>query len=371
MGDDLQIAYQSFELATLYRAIGKFDEAKSKFQSALAGFKIAKKMDFYLKCQNALLRLHAEALDFEAINSIKEEIQDFVIKDSLELTSQTYYTLGICAGYKEQVDLAVDYFGKSLGLAFKEENKEDMCHAIFGIATCYLNKGELDKALEEIQKLRVFFEVIPLSDLKNATEVLYGLVLCSQKKYDLAIEALWKAYEALKKDHNTATLINVLYALGKTYFNAGKKEEARLYLRLAHKAVPKAHLIQSLNKITALLDQLEDDKKLSYDLVIKIEDHAVFEKKQGSVDFKNQFILLDLLYLFAKEPGKVFTKEDLVKHIWNQDYNPSVHDNKVYVTIKRLRKLLEPDVEKPFYIYRSKNGYFLNQNIKVKIETQN
>ncbi|MCB0348104.1 MAG: tetratricopeptide repeat protein [Bdellovibrionales bacterium] len=371
MGDDLQIAYQSFELATLYRAIGKFEEAKSKFQSALAGFKTARKMDFYLKCQNALLRLHAEALDFEAINAIKEEIQDFVIKDSLELTSQTYYTLGICAAYKEQVDLAVDYFSKSLGLAFKEDNKEDMCHAIFGMATCYLNKGKLDSALEEIQKLRVFFEVIQLPDLKNATEVVYGLVLCAQKKYDLAIEALWKAYEALKKDHNTATLINVLYALGKTYFNAGKKEEAKLYLRLAHKAVPKAHLVQSLNKITALLDQLEDDKKSAYDLVIKIEDHAVVEKKQGSVDFKNQFILLDLLYLLAKEPGKIFTKEDLVKHIWNQDYNPSVHDNKVYVTIKRLRKLLEPNVEKPFYIYRSKNGYFLNQNIKVKIETQN
>jgi tetratricopeptide (TPR) repeat protein len=371
VGDELQAAYQSFELATLYRAIGKFDEAKSKFQLALDGFKKTKKMDFYLKCQNALLRLHAEALDYEAINSIKEEIQDFVIKDSLELTSQTYYTLGICAAYKEQAELALDYFGKSLGLAFKDENKEDMCHAIFGIATCYLNQAKLAEALEEIQKLRVFFEVIQLPDLKNATEVLYGLVLCSQKKFEPAIEALWKAYEALKKEHNTATLINVLYALGKTYFSAGKKEEAKLYLRLAHKAVPKKHLIQSLNRITDLLEQLEDDKKLDYDLVLRLEDHAVLEKNQGSVDFKNQFILLDLLYLFAKQPGKIFTKEDLVKHIWNQDYNPSVHDNKVYVTIKRLRKLLEPDLEKPFYIYRSKNGYFLNQNIKVKIESQN
>lgn len=371
MGDELQAAYQSFELATLYRAIGKFEEAKSKYQLALEGFKAAKKMDFYLKCQNALLRLHAEALDHEAINKIKEEIQDFVIKDALELTSQTYYTLGICAAYKEQVELAQDYFSKSLSLAFKEENKEDMCHAIFGIATCYLNVNKLPEALEEIQKLRVFFEVIQLPDLKNATEVLYGLILGAQKKYDQAIEALWKAYEALKKDHNTATLINVLYALGKTYLSANKKEEARLYLRLAYKAVPKQYLKQSLNKITTLLELVEDDAKHEYDLVLKLEDHAVLEKKQGSVDFKNQFILLDLLYLFAKQPGKIFTKEDLVKHIWNQDYNPSVHDNKVYVTIKRLRKLLEPDLEKPFYIYRSKNGYFLNQNVKVKIETQN
>jgi DNA-binding response OmpR family regulator len=54
--------------------------------------------------------------------------------------------------------------------------------------------------------------------------------------------------------------------------------------------------------------------------------------------------------------------------VWKQDYDPGIHDNKIYVTIKRLRKLIEPDYEKPRYIFRAKNGYYLNKNTKVLLE---
>ena len=33
-----------------------------------------------------------------------------------------------------------------------------------------------------------------------------------------------------------------------------------------------------------------------------------------------------------------------------------------------LRQLIEPDFDKPKYIYRAKNGYYLNRNAKVSIE---
>ena len=74
---------------------------------------------------------------------------------------------------------------------------------------------------------------------------------------------------------------------------------------------------------------------------------------------------MDLLKLFISKQGEVFSKEFLVEHIWKQDYDPAVHDNKIYVTIKRLRKMIEPDYDRPKYIFRSKNGYFLNKSIKV------
>ena len=87
-----------------------------------------------------------------------------------------------------------------------------------------------------------------------------------------------------------------------------------------------------------------------------------------SVDFKNQFVLLDMLRLFINSPGETFSKEELVKRVWKQNYDPSVHDNKIYVTIKRLRKLIEPDYEKPKYIFRAKNGYYLNKETKIFFE---
>ena len=85
----------------------------------------------------------------------------------------------------------------------------------------------------------------------------------------------------------------------------------------------------------------------------------------GKIDFKNQFILLDLLKLFISNQGQIFSKEYLVEHVWKQNYDPEVHDNKIYVTIKRLRKMIEPDYDKPKYIFRAKNGYYLSKSAKV------
>ncbi|MFN9068914.1 MAG: helix-turn-helix domain-containing protein, partial [Bdellovibrionales bacterium] len=67
-------------------------------------------------------------------------------------------------------------------------------------------------------------------------------------------------------------------------------------------------------------------------------------------------------------PGIVFSKEYLVENVWRQAYDPSVHDNKIYVTIKRLRKMIEPDFDKPKYIFRAKNGYFMNKSARVHLE---
>jgi DNA-binding response OmpR family regulator len=93
------------------------------------------------------------------------------------------------------------------------------------------------------------------------------------------------------------------------------------------------------------------------------------ERKLGRIDFKNQFILLDLLRLFVQNQGTIYSKEYLVENIWRQPYDPAVHDNKIYVTIKRLRKLIEPDYEKPKYIFRAKNGYYMNKAARVHLDS--
>ena len=68
--------------------------------------------------------------------------------------------------------------------------------------------------------------------------------------------------------------------------------------------------------------------------------------------------------MFMGTPGQVYSKEEIVNNIWQQEYDPRVHDNKLYVTIKRLRKLIEPENDKPKYLYRAKNGYYFNKDVK-------
>jgi len=115
------------------------------------------------------------------------------------------------------------------------------------------------------------------------------------------------------------------------------------------------------------MNDLSKSESSSSDLVFDLDNHAIVERSLGKIDFKNQFILLDLLKLFISNQGQIFSKEYLVEHVWKQNYDPEVHDNKIYVTIKRLRKMIEPDYDKPKYIFRAKNGYYLNKSAKVEI----
>src|SRR5690606_17862702 len=68
----------------------------------------------------------------------------------------------------------------------------------------------------------------------------------------------------------------------------------------------------------------------------------------------------------ASQPGKIFTKEELVDKIWRESYNPMIHDSKVYTSISRLRKLIEPDFRRPMYILNERDGYAFNPAIQLE-----
>ena len=148
------------------------------------------------------------------------------------------------------------------------------------------------------------------------------------------------------------------------YYELGDKDSAKMYFTLAKKMTQPIQY-NVLEDINEKLAELGGDSDNDYDLVFDSGNNTLTERKKGRVDFKSQFILMDLMKLFVKNPGEVFSKEALVNNVWKQDYNPAVHDNKIYVTIKRLRKMVEPDYDKPKYIFRSKQGYYLNKTIKV------
>lgn len=353
------------ELAKLYYERCDFGIALEKFKTAANVYFEEKNLDRYLKCQNYLLRIHAEREDHENIRITKERLQDLVLKEGFELNAKTYYTLGICASYKGQSDVALDYFQKSLAIALAADSKEDICYAINGLAIAYYNLDRMSEALKEIYNLQVFFQVMDLKDLKLSSQMLNGHILRKMKKFDQALEILWECYDILRAEKNMYVYLSLLYGMALTYKEAGETDMARMYLRLAKKSADPENLKYLCRHIDQQLGELGVSAGDDYDLIFDPGSNSLLEKKKGRVDFKNQFILLDMLRLFMKEPGAVYSKEYLVKHVWRQEYDPEVHDNKIYVTIKRLRKLIEPDYDKPKYIFRAKNGYYLNRNAKI------
>jgi tetratricopeptide (TPR) repeat protein len=357
-----------YEIGKLYTDRCDFIQAHAYLKRAADGYLVKRDFKNYLKCVNGLLRTYAELEDHGAIDSLKEQLQTLVLKEKISLDARTYYSLGLCASFKGQTKTALEFLEKSLAVALADDDKENICYAINGIAIVYTTLNRFEDALKEIYNLQVFFQVLPLPELKLSSQIMNGHILREMGKYDQAIEIFQKCYEELREQKNLYMYICLLYAFGVTYLEAGNREMALLYLTLAKKTADPENMKYSYRKIEKRLAKLGGDEDVDYDLVFDSVNKQITEKKKGKVDFRNQFILLDLLRMFVKTPGEVYSKEAIVEKIWKQSYDPSVHDNKLYVTIKRLRKMIEPDFEKPKYIFRAKNGYYLNKSARVRID---
>lgn len=365
MGRLGQLPDSLFELGKLYCDRGDFRVAIEKLQAAAETYFQEKEFDGYLKCTNLLLRMYAELEDHKAIDQTKERLQELVLNEKFELNAKTYYSLGLCASHKGQYKTALEYLEKSLSLALSADDKENVCFAISGLAIVYTALGRFEDALKEIYNLQVFFQVMPMPELELSSQILNGHILRRMAKYDQALDVFWRCYDLLKAQKNLYMYVSLLYAMGVTYAESGDKDMGRMYLTLAKRTIDGDNLRYCARVIDQKLEELGGKREAQYDIVFDQSSKAIVERKKGRIDFKNQFILLDMLRLFLKNPGEVYSKEALVKRVWKQEYDPGIHDNKIYVTIKRLRKMIEPDYDKPKYIFRAKNGYYLNRNTKV------
>ncbi|MFN7903671.1 MAG: winged helix-turn-helix domain-containing protein [Pseudobdellovibrionaceae bacterium] len=361
------IAESKLEIAQLYCDRGEYKKALEAVEPAQDLFYAAKNYRGYLDVLNLKLRIHAEMEDHQAIFAIKDKLQDLVLKEGFELNSRTYYTLAICADYKDQTDVALEYLQKSLALGLAVDHKEDICRAIFGLAKMYSHPKiqRYEDALKEIYNLEVFFQVYDFPEIRFSTRMVNSQILMQLHKYEEALEVTWKAYEEVKNIKRITLVASVLYRISELYYLMNERDLAISYAKLAQKSVHPKNQVEMARSIQELVSKIGFESDPNYDLVFDNENHMIVEKKLGKIDFKNQFILLDLLKLFLQNPGTVFSKEYLVENVWKQPYDPAVHDNKIYVTIKRLRRLIEPDFDKPKYIFRAKNGYYVNKSVKV------
>jgi DNA-binding response OmpR family regulator len=82
------------------------------------------------------------------------------------------------------------------------------------------------------------------------------------------------------------------------------------------------------------------------EMVIDIERHAVMVRGQGVELTAREF---DLLVHFARHPGRVYSREQLLDQVWG--YQHSGYDHTVNSHINRLRSKIERDPQNPEYIH--------------------
>ncbi len=279
-----------------------------------------------------------------------------------------YYLKGYNFLSEKKLNLSSEYFEKSLGEAVKTDSRLIMVQALFGCIFVALHPGHEDSELEsKIKKLDLLVAEMNRPDLVVSVLALKADFSLRDSDFTKAIHFAWEAYDKVKFTKNNFLTLSIIAKLGHVYLQAKKFDEAKIYLELAERSLDAGIYKRLSAGVQVLIEQLPKETTKKYDLVLDEKNHLILEKDKGPIDMKNQFILMDLLKLLMSNPGVPISKEQLVDQIWHQKYDPKLHDNSIYVTIKRIRNLIEPNPQSSVYILRNRDGYLFSQDKKIHI----
>ncbi len=311
-------------------------------------------------------RLHfqccQELNEIEAAASVMDQTCSLLQKGSSEIVQAQAETL-IASWLLAQgkIDESNGYLESAIHKATRLQDLNTLARALVIKTLSLCQKPETySKALSQLEKLTLISDGIENPETLITAQVLKGYLLTQLSQHNEALNTLWKAYENAKLHGYLLIISSIIAQIARVYKAQGSTEQYRLYANLAIKGTSAEKTPRLHEQIKKLCPEDIKINALTFDFQVDEKSHLMVEKNIGAIDFKNQHILYDLALMFLKNPGHRFSKADLVKYIWHQKYDPTLHDNLIYVSIKRLRTLLEPDLESPKYVLRDRKGYYFN-----------
>ena len=423
-GVDVKPSYSyDLDMAVLLFSNGSFSKSLIYLEKSMETFKRLKDLDSFFYCYNLSIQALNELGEKQKLEKLNQSVQAFCLANQI---SQTPVILICSAYYSLYVEKDADKAKSDLNMALKMSfDRHDHCiksedrvgqnrarmeiiSSLYTYSLYYFEMKDYENCIQELKNLNILLK--DYSELKEQVEwdhaktdnvqelqkyhqvlmalnktfpavgrmnlgvkLLTALVEVKHfKNYKLAEKMLWKLYETANKTNNTYLIPMVLIHMAWCYSKLNNKKQALMFINLAKKNVsPERKLLMGY------IEDVDKKEKLSstgeegnYDIIFDLKDHLIVEKEKGCVELKNQFILMDLLKLFLLNPGVSYSKESIIQKVWKQDYMPDVHDNKIYVTIKRLREMIEVNSCKPVYICRNNVGYYFSNNAKVLIKSE-
>ncbi|WP_315166867.1 response regulator transcription factor [Metaclostridioides mangenotii] len=104
--------------------------------------------------------------------------------------------------------------------------------------------------------------------------------------------------------------------------------------------------VQSLIRRSTYFNESISRKELNFDGLVINPDTREVIVDNIKVDLTAKEF--DLLYFLAQSSGKVFTKKQIYRNVWEEDY--AFDDNNIMVHIRRLRKKIEHKPDAPEFI---------------------
>ncbi|MBX9766675.1 MAG: tetratricopeptide repeat protein, partial [Bdellovibrionales bacterium] len=228
---------QLLELAQLHFERLNFDQA---ITFAIAGgnqFLKESRFQDFLKCVNIRIRIAAERSDQESVGKIKDELQELLILQGIQLSSSTHYSFALCAYLKGQHESAEKYLQKAIELARTENSEDDLIRAKIAMSSIFKAKGRPEDAEKELLSIRDIPLYWKRPDYRlNAKIIQIGLLLL--KKDPVGALALSESCLEDLKFHQSVYLKTFqLYNSGRVHKELGNLELAKTYLNLAKSSI--------------------------------------------------------------------------------------------------------------------------------------
>lgn len=352
--------------------LGKVFYDKADLKSAREQFLLALDKTIYprdsfamFKCYGFLIRIYSESMDFSPAEKYilaAEKLVDKFQQDLGSLNSHYFYNVGMVATYKGNFESSLENFLLAYQKAQVENEPELMAKGLYAMANSCFNLERYDNAIQYLGQLQELLVILKKEYLEGSMHVLLGNIYKELGNTHLANNSFDKAVRLLQKKNCWNLFGYILLGKGIVAKQAGEFNQALLYFRIANNCANSDY-----KRLTKLIeDQVEDVNDSSVDLYLDRHNRVIHEKDLGSIDFKHRFVLLEILFLLAKNQGESYDKEDLAKSIWKDEYNPLIHDKLIYTSISRLRKLIEPQGGKRKYILRGKDGYTFNPRVNAR-----
>lgn len=369
----LEVGKAYYQLGKVYYDKADLDNAEVNFIKSLECAELPQDNFSVLKILGFLIRIAAEKLETDKATkyiSMSESIVDDLSESLGSLTAEYFYYSGLVKSYKG------DFDGASLDLNMsykksKEENDPDLlAKCLLALANNGLNKAEPEPALDYLIQLDNLLKIINKEYLGGSMHMTFGKVYLAMGDHEKSLEHFKISNETLQSKKCWNLYGYVLLSKGQVHKIAGDFDRALIYYNMALEAIDKDKFKRLGNLLNSEIHEVNDS---SVDIYLDRNNRKVKEKSIGIIDFKHRFVLLEILFLLAKNRGEYFDKEDLAKYIWKDEYNPLIHDKLIYTSVSRLRKLIEPKESKETkrkYIIRGKDGYTFNPSVKIRFQME-
>lgn len=353
----------------LYRN-GFFAEVVTPVSQHLQDALQEKNYDLVVDAFVILTRVYIELEAPQALAEILEQLElSKEFQDFAQAKSRYQYSLSLGQYLVQNFENANHLMESAISLALADDNLDDLVTALLAKVRISTEKkvSDFNDLRTQMTKIQIILTKIGNRDLWVIFHMLESNIAMMESKQDLAIEKIWTAYTKSKyTEFPSFYSISTFAGLGYAYFNKKDYEKAKIYLQLAKKTLEPVSMRRTSRMVDNLL-ALCPSEDVGYDFLLDLNEKKVKFKSKNEVDLKNQFVLIDMIKLFFENKDVPVSKNDLVNKIWQESYDPTHHDNLIYVTIKRLRNILKEDKNDEDIIVRSKQGYSLKPGINAQI----